>query len=109
MTSKECEMACLSCRPQSFVPFRSWVTTTGSPLSRQASGQEAPCNRRATFSGYFAQALEGPRPERTTPKFRGTMDRSIQLKQNVSFCDNSVRRKSGRELPMDGFLWGMQC
>ena len=36
------------------------------------------------------------------------MDRSIQLKQNVSFCDNSVRRKSGRGLLMDGFLWGMQ-
>jgi hypothetical protein len=67
MTSKEGEMACLPCRPQSFVPFRSWMTSE-------------------------EQWIE-----------------SIQLKQNVSFCHNSVRHKSDRGLLMDGFLWGMQC
>jgi hypothetical protein len=39
----------------------------------------------------------------------GTMDRSMQVEQNVSFCHNSARRKNGRGLLMDGFLRGMQC
>jgi hypothetical protein len=42
------------------------------------------------------------------PKFTGTMDRSMQMKENVSFCYNSARRKSGRGLLTAGFLWGMQ-
>jgi len=32
----------------------------------------------------------------------------MQLKQNVSFCHNSARRKSGRGLLMGGFLRSMQ-
>jgi hypothetical protein len=42
------------------------------------------------------------------PKFTGTMGRSMQMKENVSFCHNSAWRKSGRGLLMAGFLWGMQ-
>jgi EAL domain-containing protein (putative c-di-GMP-specific phosphodiesterase class I) len=34
--------------------------------------------------------------------------RSMQPKQNVSFCHNSARHKSGRALRMEGFLRGMQ-
>jgi EAL domain-containing protein (putative c-di-GMP-specific phosphodiesterase class I) len=34
--------------------------------------------------------------------------RSMQPKQNVSFCHNSARCKSGRALLMEGFLRGMQ-
>jgi hypothetical protein len=33
---------------------------------------------------------------------------SMQMKQSVSFCHNSARRKSGRPLLMGGFLRGMQ-
>jgi hypothetical protein len=42
------------------------------------------------------------------PKFTGTMARSMQMKENVSFCHNTAPRKSGRGLLMAGFLWGMQ-
>jgi hypothetical protein len=35
-------------------------------------------------------------------------DRSMQLKQNVSFWHKSARRNSCRGLLMDGFLRGMQ-
>jgi hypothetical protein len=34
--------------------------------------------------------------------------RSVPPKQNVLFCHNSARRKSGRALLMEGFLQGMQ-
>ena len=32
----------------------------------------------------------------------------MQTKQNVSFCNNSRQRKSGRGLLMEAFLRGMQ-
>jgi hypothetical protein len=42
------------------------------------------------------------------PKFTGTMHRSMQPKQNVSFCHNSARHKSVRALLMEESLRGMQ-
>jgi hypothetical protein len=65
----------------------------------------------------YADFLSSPRSHRPwkvrgqnerRPKFTGTMDRSTQLKQNVSFCHKSARHNSGRGLLMEGFLRGVQ-
>jgi hypothetical protein len=42
------------------------------------------------------------------PKFTGTMARSMQMKENVSFCHNSAQRKSVGGLVMARFLLGMR-
>jgi hypothetical protein len=42
------------------------------------------------------------------PKFKGTMARSIQMMENVSFCNISAPCKSGRWLLIDGSVRGMQ-
>jgi hypothetical protein len=31
MTTRRCETACLLCKPKSSVPFRAWMTASGSP------------------------------------------------------------------------------
>ena len=66
MTSKECEMACLLCKPRSFVPFWCWVTASGGHSGSRRPDKRHNAAGALLFSGYFAQALEGPRAERTT-------------------------------------------
>jgi hypothetical protein len=53
-------------------------------------------------------SIEGFYETQADPAGELAAPRSTQPKQNVSFCNNSARRKRGRELLMEGFLRGMQ-
>jgi len=110
MTSKGCETA----MPIVQAAIMRAVSVLGdTPRDLHSGGRRPDKKHHSTSALLFPATLRRHRKVRgqdeRQPKFRGTMDRSIQLKRNVSFCYNSVRHESGRGFLMDGFLWGTQC
>jgi signal transduction histidine kinase/DNA-binding response OmpR family regulator len=80
-----------------------WRVSLDAPISLIPARR----NRRVAFtSAYFGQALKRPKPERTTTYVSGDLDPPMARTQHVSFCHNSARCPSGRQLPVDELLPG---
>jgi hypothetical protein len=124
MTTRRCETACLWCKPQSSVPFRALDDSLGiSTLTPDArtvglcDRKDAALYRLLLYPSASRRRISGPscKPHfscfgkvRGQNEVHGTMDRPMEMNENVSFCHNLVRRKGGRGPLTDGFLRGMQ-
>jgi hypothetical protein len=124
MTTRRCETACLWCKPQSSVPFRALDDSLGISTLTPDVRTVGLCDRKDTalyrllpYPSASRRRISGPscKPHfscfekvRGQNEVHGTMDRPMEMNENVSFWHSFARRKGGRGDLTDGFLQGMQ-
>jgi hypothetical protein len=124
MTTRRCETACLWSKPQSSVPFRALDDSLGistlTPDVRTVDlcdRKDAALYRLLPYPSASRRRISDPscKPHfsclgkvRGQNEVHGTMDRPMEMHENVSFWHNFARRKGGRGHLADSFLLGMQ-